>query len=80
MPYFENKAPLDSNSGGSSSCENSIFGEENELSNNGRFDEAYHFMTSLDSLETVNRQMGFQDYYYSDDLQSVPFSYTNRHS
>ncbi|PON62590.1 Lateral organ boundaries domain containing protein [Parasponia andersonii] len=79
LPYFENKAPLASNSGGSS-CENSIFVEENnnELYNNGRFDEAFHFMSSLDSLQTVHRQVGFQDY-YSDDLQSVPFSYA-RHS
>ncbi|XP_062120149.1 LOB domain-containing protein 29-like [Humulus lupulus] len=74
MPYTENKpAPLNSNSGGSSSCENSMF------------DEAYHYMSSLDSLQqAVNRQMDFQD--YSDDHhhhhhhhESVPFSYT-RHS
>lgn len=78
MPYYENKAPVDSNSGGSS-CDNSIFGEENELYNNGKFDEAYHFMSSLDNLQTVNRQMGYHDY-YSDDLQSVPFSYTRGHS
>lgn len=73
-PYFESK-PMCSNSSGS--CENiSIFAEDqNGLY--GKYDEAYHFMPSLDNLQTVNRQMGFQEYPH--ELQSMPFSYT-RHS
>lgn len=74
-PCFENK-PMAGSDHSSGSCENSAFAEDQNALY-GKFDEAYHFMSSLDNLQAVNRQMGFPE--YSDDLQSMPFSYT-RHS
>ena len=79
MPYFPEHKPLDSNSSGS--YENSALAEEDRGAsyNNGRFDEAYHFMSSLDNFQAVNtRQMnGFGQEF--DEFHSAPFLYT-RHS
>ncbi|KAM6565171.1 hypothetical protein CsatB_025169 [Cannabis sativa] len=86
-----------SNSGGSSStsnCDNnSMFGsEENNNNNNeqfygnsnnnlGRFDEAYHFMSSLDTLQAVHdySDHDLHHHHRRHHYESVPYNSYNRH-
>ncbi|KAL5561855.1 hypothetical protein UlMin_031602 [Ulmus minor] len=74
MMNFYEKKPI--NSGSVGTCENSSYLPEE----NGRFEEGYHYMSSLDSQPVMNKQMGIQDFDDFDDFQSMPFSYTHQYS